>query len=250
MTNENRPGEVDWGRRAQRGFLASGIDPADRSGRKNLYIDILQKMALEDVLALRGNETVLDFGCGSGRMTYWLAGRVKKFSRLAVTPEMIQLAEEKRGPGNVEFVLYDGIHFPVFTHSFDLILSVGVLQIMEGVRLEKTVGELAERLSPEGKICLIEQVSDNPAVGRPRLRDYLGAFERSGLEPLTHYSIRAGRGWLLYLIRYGLIPRAWFSRVAKWETLRSRTGKGFIPYYQDHLFVLKRESWKPLSVKV
>lgn len=242
-------GIADWGKRAQTGFLASGIDPADRRGHKNLYIDILQKMALEEVLEMRGNETVLDFGCGSGRMTYWLAGRVKKVTGLEVTPEMIQLAEERRKPDNVEFILYDGIHFPVFSRPFDFILSVGVVQIMEGETLAKTVSELARCLGPQGKIYLIEQVSDNPTVGRPRLKDYLRAFEASGLEPLKHYPIRAGRGWLLYLIRYGLIPRAWFPEVAEREILRSRTRRGPVSYYQDHLFVLQRKLWEPLSVK-
>ena len=233
---------VDWGELAQKGYLASGIDPADRRGHKNLYIDMLQKMALEEVLELRGDETVLDFGCGSGRMTYWLAPQVKKVIGLEVTPEMIRLAEENRKTDNVEFMLYDGTHFPVFPCQFDLILSVGVLQIMEGEKLGKTVSELVGSLKPDGKICFIEQVSDNPAVRRSGLNEYLRAFESSGWEPLKHYPVRNGRGWLLYFIRYGLIPSAWFPRIAKREIFRVRKKKERISYYQDHLFVLGKKS--------
>jgi SAM-dependent methyltransferase len=115
----------DWGRRAQKGFLASGIDPGDRRGHKNNYIDLLQKTALEEVLDLKGDEIVLDFGCGSGRMSYWIAPRVKRVLGLEVTSEMIDLAELNRASENVEFRLYDGAHFPVFPDPFDLILSVG-----------------------------------------------------------------------------------------------------------------------------
>jgi cyclopropane fatty-acyl-phospholipid synthase-like methyltransferase len=122
---------VDWGKRAQKGFLRSGIDPADRKGYKNYYIDLLQKMALEEVLKLKGDELVLDFGCGSGRIAYWIAPRVKKVVGLEVTPEMIDLAGRYRTAKNVEFMLYDGVHFPVFSYPFDLILSAGVLQIIE-----------------------------------------------------------------------------------------------------------------------
>jgi len=232
---------VDWGELAQKGYLASGIDPADRKGHKNRYIDILQKMALEEVLELKGDETVLDFGCGSGRMTFWLAPRVKKVIGLEVTPEMIRLAEENREAGNVEFMLYDGTHFPVFPCQFDLILSVGALQIMEGEKLGKTVSELVRSLKPDGKICFVEQVSDNPAVGRPRLREYLKVFEDSRLEVLRHYPIRNGRWRLLYLVRYGIIPTRLFTRIAKKEIRRLRNDEGKpISYYRDFLFVLKK----------
>lgn len=105
---------ADWGRRAREGFLASGIDPADRRGHKNDYIDLLQKKALEEVLELKGDEVVLDFGCGSGRFSYWMAPKVKKVLGLEITPEMIDLAERNRTAENVEFLLYDGAHFPVF----------------------------------------------------------------------------------------------------------------------------------------
>jgi SAM-dependent methyltransferase len=232
---------ADWGERARRGFLASGIDPADRRGHKNLYIDTLQKMALEEALELKGNEIVLDFGCGSGRMTYWLAPRVRKVIGLEVTPEMIRLAEERRKSDNVEFMLYDGVHFPVFPDPFDFILSVGVLQIMEGEGLKKTLSELARCLKPDGKVYLVEQVSDNPAVGRPSLSEYLKVFEELKLEVLQRFAIRNGRWWLLYLIRYGVIPRRWFARIAKKETRRLRTDEGSpVSYYRDFLFVLKK----------
>jgi cyclopropane fatty-acyl-phospholipid synthase-like methyltransferase len=83
----------------------------------------LQKAALEEVLELKGDEIALDFGCGSGRFSYWIAPRVKKVVGLEVTTEMIELAEKHRTSENVEFILYDGFHFPVFPYFFDLILS-------------------------------------------------------------------------------------------------------------------------------
>src|SRR4030043_1265372 len=132
---------VDWSQRAEEGFLASGIDPADRKGHKNYYIDLLQKMALEEVLDLKGDEVVLDFGCGSGRFSYWIAPRVKKVVGLEITPEMVELAERNRDVEKVEFMVYDGIHFHVFSFPFDLILSVGVLQTMRGGIFKRTISQ-------------------------------------------------------------------------------------------------------------
>jgi SAM-dependent methyltransferase len=230
----------DWGRRAQRGFLASGIDPGDRRGHKNDYIDLLQKMALEEALALRGDEIVLDFGCGSGRISHWIAPRVKKVLGLEVTAEMLDLAKQNKTSENVEWMLYDGAHFPALSYSFDLVLSVGVLQIMRGESLKKTVSHLSRYLKSMGEMVLIEQVSDHPGVNRPRLREYLEAFQRAELACIQHYPIRKGRGGMLYLIRYGMIPRSFFHRIARREMACLRNARGPISYYHDYLFVLKR----------
>jgi SAM-dependent methyltransferase len=232
---------VDWGNRAKKGFLASGIDPADRRGHKNYYIDLLQKTALEEVLELKGNEIVLDFGCGSGRFSYWIAPRVKKVVGLEITPEMIELAEKNRTAQNIEFMVYDGLHFPVFPNPFDLILSVGVLQIMKGELLKNTLSGLAQCLKKDRKLYLIEQASDHPKMDRPNIKEYLDAFRELNLECLQYYPIRKGRWWMLYLIRYGVIPKGWFRQIAFYELEKRRREKGYIRFYKDFLFLLRKE---------
>jgi len=233
-------GGVNWKKRAEAGFLASGIDPGDRKGHKNLYIDTLQKIALEEVLKLRGDEVVLDFGCGSGRSSYWIAPKVKKVVGLEITREMIDLGEKNRTADNVEFALYDGLRFPVFPYPFDLILSVGVLQIMKGELLKSTLSRLAQYLRKDGMFYFIEQVSDSPKVDRPNLKEYLDAFGSSKLESLQYYPIRSGRWWILYLIRYGLVPPKWFPQIAVWEIKKNRKKDHYIPYYKDYLFLLRK----------
>jgi ubiquinone/menaquinone biosynthesis C-methylase UbiE len=233
---------VDWGRQAQKGFLASGIDVADRRGHKNFYIDLLHKMALEEVLHLNGDEKVLDFGCGGGRISSWIASRVKTVIGLDETPEMIELAEKNRKAENVKFVHYDGSHFPDFPGPFDLILSVWVLQYTQGDRLKGVLSQVSRFLREGGRFCLIEQASDNPERKRPRVKDYLQAFEESKLKCLKHYPIRKGRWWLLYLIRYGLIPEGWFPQIARHELKRRREETGSIRSYKDFLFLLEKGS--------
>ena len=230
---------VDWSQRAGKGFFASGIDPADRKGHKNYYIDLLQKAALEEALQLKGNEIVLDFGCGSGRFSYWIAPKVKKVVGLEITPEMIALAEENRTVENVEFMVYDGIHLPAMQSLFDIIVSVWVLQYMDMGRLKRMLSELARYLRPGGRACLIEQASDNPQVERPRVEEYLQAFKESNLECVRYYPIRNGRWWMLYLIRYGMIPKGWFRQIARYELEKRRKETAFIRFYKDFLFMLR-----------
>ena len=232
--------KVDWGRRAQKGFLGSGIDPADRRGHKNHYVDLLQKIALEERLDLKGDELVLDFGCGSGRVAYWIAPKVKKVIGLESTPGMIEVAERNRTAESVGFMVYDGVRFPSFPHPFDLILSVGVLQILRGELLKNALSSLTQYLKKDGRFCLIEQASDNPKVERPKVAEYLEAFKESNLECLRYYPIRNGRWWMLYLIRYGMIPKRWFRRIACYELAKRRREKGFIHFYKDILFLLRK----------
>lgn len=197
-------------------------------------------MALEEVLELKGNEIVLDFGCGSGRFSYWIAPRVKKVVGLEITHEMIELAERHRISENVEFMVYDGVHFPVMPYPIDLVLSVGVLQIMKGELLKNTLSGLVQYLKKDGELYLIEQASDNPRVERPKVDEYLQAFKELKLECLQYYPIRDGRWWMLYLIRYGLVPQKWFSKIAVWEINKNRKKEENILYYKDYLFLLKR----------
>jgi SAM-dependent methyltransferase len=227
-------------KRAERGFLGSGIDPGDRKGHKNNYIDLLQKMALNEVLELKGDELVLDFGCGSGRIAYWIAPKVREVVGVEVSPEMIDLAERNRTAINVDFVLYDGVRFPVFPYPFDLIFSVGVLQIIRSELLISTLSSLAQCLKKDGALYIIEHVSDSPKAGRRSLKEYLDAFCSSGIKCLRHYPIRKGRWWFLYLIRYGLVPHKWFSKIASWEMNKNRKREDKITHYRDYLFLLKR----------
>lgn len=231
---------MDWGKRAEKGFLGAGIDPKDSKGYKNYYIDILQKKALEQVINLRGDEIVLDFGCGGGRIAYWIAPRVKKVIGLEITPEMITLAEKNRTADNVEFILYDGTNFPEFPFYFDLILSIGVIQIMKGKELKRVVSQLANYLGKDGKGYFIEQVTDNPKIERPSLSEYLEVFQESNLKCIECYPIRRGRWWMLYLIRYGLIPKEWFFQIALKEMISVKRVKRKISYYQDYLFILEK----------
>ena len=230
---------IDWGDRAQKGFLASGIDPADQRGHKNFYIDFLQKAALQEVLDLKGDEVVLDFGCGSGRISYWIAPRVRKVIGLETTQAMVDLAEKHRTADNVEFLIYDGLRFPSLPDAVDLLLSVGVLQHMRE-RLKTTVSELGRYLRKGGRFCLIEQASDNPNIDRPGLKEYLGVFEELKLECLRYYPIRDGRWWPLYLIRYGVIPKRWVPRLASWELEKKRQRGGMITHYRDYLFFIEK----------
>lgn len=78
-------------------------------------------------LRLRGDETVLDAGCGSGRLTAELLEALPKGHVVGVdlSSNMLNIAREHLQPrfeGRVEFIACDLLHLP-FENSFDGIVS-------------------------------------------------------------------------------------------------------------------------------
>ncbi len=46
---------------------------------------------------------------------------------------------------------------------------------------------------------------------------------------------------MLYLIRYGMIPKGWFRQIAHYELEKRRREKGYIRFYKDFLFLLRKK---------
>jgi SAM-dependent methyltransferase len=162
-----------WGARAQLPGLASVIDPGDLTGTKNALIDRLHKAALTHVLRDPSGQRVLDFGCGTGRLSEWLTDRGAEVLGVDASPEMIAAARE-RVP-STRFAVLDSQRIPAQNGAFDVVLSVYVLQyfVMEAPLLSETIHELARVLASGGQLVAIEQVQ-------------VGGLERGG--PVTAYA--------------------------------------------------------------
>src|SRR3954451_3168473 len=90
--------------------------------------------------AIEPTDTVLDLGCGLGRLTRVLAGRARHVVALDVSAEMLARAQElNAGLDNVEWVLGDGrtlpdvrvdvaVSFVVLQHVPDAAISLGYVR--------------------------------------------------------------------------------------------------------------------------
>jgi SAM-dependent methyltransferase len=226
-----------WEKRAEKGKLPSVIDPGDLRGRKNFYIDLLQKMVIQKALGKKKKQTILDFGCGSGRFSDLLAQNCNFLVGTEITHEMLNMAKEESRFSNVGFVLFDGLHLPIKDRKVDLVVSVNVLQyITDDSELIKVLCELGRTLVPGGRFLCIEQTSKNR--WQRNLQSYLDHFEKNDFKKLADYPIRRGHFILLYPIYLGLIPKALFGMVARFETFLRKTLWHSSWDYQDHFFEL------------
>lgn len=98
-------------------------------------------------------KTVLDFGCGTGRLALAFANKFESVVGLDISKGMLDLAElhaSKNGLSNVKFYLSDDNLTAIEDQKFDLINSFIVFQHMNVERGEKVIQLLLRKLNDNG----------------------------------------------------------------------------------------------------
>jgi SAM-dependent methyltransferase len=230
-----------WEKRAEKGRLPAVIDPADLKGRKNFYIDRLQKMVIRKALGKQKNRLILDFGCGSGRFSDLLADNCEFLVGVEITQEMLDMARYESRYPSTGFALFNGLNLPVKDQTFDLAVSVNVLQyITDDSELMNVLSEVRRSLKSGGRFLCIEQVTKNKKRWQRNLQTYLDAFEQNKFKKLADYPIRKGHFLLLFPIYLGLVPKMFLGAVARFETFLRKILWHSSWDYQDHFFELEK----------
>src|ERR1700746_3369123 len=97
-----------WSHQASLPGLRAVIDPNDDVGRKNAYVDCFHKVVLRRYGRFGPGDRVLDFGCGLGRRSVWLAQRVRAVHGVEANLDMIRRAAKscrEAGARNVTLTL-------------------------------------------------------------------------------------------------------------------------------------------------
>lgn len=105
-------------------------------------------------IELKGNEKILDVGCGDGKITAVLARKVPKGYVLGVdiSPSMIAYAEQTyAGQSNLNFKKQDAAHLRV-DQTFDLVTSFTAMQWV--VDQEGALHKFHKALKPYGKLWI------------------------------------------------------------------------------------------------
>lgn len=247
-----------WRERAHIGGIQGSIDPADTKGLKNCFIDTAQKIILSKELAILQTDKVLDYGCGSGRISSWIADHgVKEIVGIDTSPEMIEEAKRFSPPrSNLAFKSYDASRIPFKEGYFDKVLSITVMQhILDKTAFQNLIQELYRVLAPNGKAILIEHVMRKSTLEKYPETDqfykilrspeeYVSSFEEAGFKLLTQKAITSMRYGLIYkLIALKMLPAFARPLIPSFVSLdlMFTSGKG-IPEsgYLDCLFIFER----------
>lgn len=132
----------------------------------------------------KGNEKILDFGCGDGKITAEISRLVRDGFVLGVdlSPDMLHLAHIKFPPysyPNLEFRKSDSLTFSDFSEnlSFDLICSFAVFHLISSPL--ETLQNLKLHLNPNGHLLLVLTTGSNPLVYQAASE----TFAQYGIDP-------------------------------------------------------------------
>ena len=183
-------------------------------------------------LRLRGDERVLDIGCGDGRISAELAALASSGTVLGVdsSPEMIAYARERHPSAlraNLDFAVADARSL-TFAAQFDLIVSFNCLHwvldqpaVLDGISRALTPGgRMFLQFAGRGNVARARAVVENVCAGRawraafadfafpwcfPDAASYRGLVQGAGLVPervellsrqTPHEGVPALAGWL------------------------------------------------------
>lgn len=110
-----------------------------------------KRLILEDPL-IPLDRTILEIGCGNGRMTEFLARDFNVVLATDISSEMIKEAELRlRNCNNIILMETDGESIPIYNKSFDVAFSYLVFQHMKTKEMiEKNFDEVYRLLKPDG----------------------------------------------------------------------------------------------------
>jgi SAM-dependent methyltransferase len=108
---------------------------------------------------------VLDYCCGNGQHTFWLAESGAETYGIDISPASIEIAtgeSSRRGLGErLRFLVMDAEATEFPDGFFDLIVVSGVLHHLD---LNRAYRELARILKPEGEVICTEALRHNPFI--------------------------------------------------------------------------------------
>ena len=124
-------------------------------------------------LALKGDERVLDLGCGDGKITAEIAAHLPRGSVLGVDPshDMIAFASRNYSQANLRFEVGDARTLP-YRNEFDLVISFNALHWVR--EQDAALRSIRAGLKPHGRT----HIQFVPDTGRPSLEDVIEQTRR------------------------------------------------------------------------
>jgi ubiquinone/menaquinone biosynthesis C-methylase UbiE len=119
----------------------------------------------QDRLAARcKGKKVLEYGCGTGSQSFFLAQMGAEVTGIDISDIAIQKArEEARAKGLVDitYEVMDAESLTFQDHSFDIVCGSGILHHLN---LTRAFSEIARTLLPQGEGIFIEPLGHNPLI--------------------------------------------------------------------------------------
>jgi ubiquinone/menaquinone biosynthesis C-methylase UbiE len=240
MTIDRTEAGTTWSELARLDPLAAVLDPGDKIGAKNHAIDRVHKHALRTAVGSLPNARVIDFGCGTGRLSAWLVAHGATVEGVDVTPAMIDVARARRLE-HARFTILSGPQLPFDDRTFDLAISAYVLQYY--VREPAVAAELWRVIRPHGRLIAVEQVAEDDIGRGGTLSEYEDMLHAAGFSIVEARSIRASDSRVVgYVQRHRALSRLpLLPQLVELEARRLRAAPLTNGRYADVMFTCSRD---------
>ncbi|HXZ77442.1 MAG TPA: class I SAM-dependent methyltransferase [Streptosporangiaceae bacterium] len=155
--------------------------------------------------ALAGDQTIFEFGCGTGRLAARLLGALPptvNYLGVDISPVMINLATGRLAAwaGRAKVVLVDGsLPLPADDGFADRVLSTFVFDLLDATYARAVLDDLRRILAPNGRLCLASLSQGERLFERAISRTWMGLWRVApqvlgGCRPIS-MSALLERGW-------------------------------------------------------
>ena len=140
--------------------------------RNNAYLALRAK-AVRQLVPDRTEMSLIDLGCGDGRISIPLVGETDELLLVDSSAGMLELARRNVPPGSAARVSFKCIDLADFEtqQRYDIVLCIGVLAHVPSV--PATLRQIAQLVAPEGR-AVIQFTDDASCLGR--LTHHVGAM--------------------------------------------------------------------------
>ncbi len=170
------------------------LDVAAGQQHANIYRNYFTKNYILKNINAKKNETILDFGCGVGRITKLIAEKAMEVVGVDSNASMIETAKRKfSGKKNIRYELLNEIKITVGENYFNAAFSHWVFQHINDAESIQWLNELKRVVKPDGRILLFEQVKNETAETAKHLfrsqKHYLSLFDKAEMKTISVFPV-------------------------------------------------------------
>lgn len=161
------------------------MEKDERASFEDLHVSYPDESVTEDIYqfsydkiieCLPKNKTVLDIGCGIGKLANRIADFSKETIGIDIAEDRIETAKQIHNKKNLKFFVSDAYDLPLKGDSVDVIVSLGVFHHLE---LEKIAPEI-DRILKKNGIMLVLDIYEGFQRPSARIKSWIKMFQRDG----------------------------------------------------------------------